>query len=71
MVSVRAGSRGRRASNILGTLRNYDGDGNRNVKKATGLMSKTATLHKHHIFLYISLQSLHNSGVKWPNFMFT
>ena len=34
----------------LGTLRNYDGDGNGNVKKAIGLMSKTTTLHVHHAF---------------------
>ena len=48
------------------TVRNYDGDGNGNVKKAIGLMCKT-TLHLHHSFLYISLQSLHNYDVKWPN----
>ena len=48
----------------VGTLRNYDGDGNGNVKKAIGLMSKTTTLHVHHAFLYISLQSLHNYDVK-------
>ena len=46
------------------TSRNYDGDGNRNVKKAIGLMSKTTTLHVHHAFLYISLPSLHNYDVK-------
>ena len=40
------------------TLRNYDGDGKENVKKAIGLMSKTTTLHVHHAFLYISLLSL-------------
>ena len=34
----------------LGTLPNYDGDGNGNVKKAIGLMSKTTTLHVHHAF---------------------
>ena len=34
----------------LGTLRNYDGDVNGNVKKAIGLMSKTTTLHVHHAF---------------------
>ena len=28
-------------------------------KKTIELMSKTATLHVHHTFLYISLQSLH------------
>ena len=54
-----------------GTLRNHDGDDNENAKKATGLMSKTTTLHVHHAFLYISLLSLHNYDVKWPNFKFT
>ena len=34
-------------------------------------MSKTTTLHVHHAFLYISLPSLHNYDVKWPNFIFT
>ena len=52
-------------------LGNYDGDGKENVKKATGLMSKTTTLHVHHAFLFISLLSLHNYYVKWPNFNFT
>ena len=55
----------------IGTLRDYDCDGNGNVKKAIGLMSKTTTLHVHHAFLYISLQSLHNYDVKWSNFTFT
>ena len=55
----------------LGTLQNHDGDGNRNVKKPIGLMSKTTTLHVHHAFLYSSLLSLHNYDVKWPNFNFT
>ena len=53
----------RALSGILGTLRNDYGDGNRNVKKAIGLMSKTTTLHVHHAFLYISLPSLHNYDV--------
>ena len=35
------------------------------------LMSKTTTLHVHHAFLYISLPSLRNYDVKWPNFKFT
>jgi len=48
----------------VGTLRNYDSDGNENVKSAIGLMSKTTTLHVHHAFLYISLLSLHNYDVK-------
>ena len=34
-------------------------------------MSKTTTLHVHHAFLYISLQSLHNYDMKWPDFKFT
>ena len=54
-----------------GTLRNHDGDGNENARKATGLMSKTTTLHVHHAFLYIWLPSLHNYDVKWQNFKFT
>ena len=58
-------------SSLLGTLRNYDGDGNGNINKAIGLLSKTTTLHVHHAFWYISLQSLHNYDVKWPNFKFT
>ena len=52
-------------------LRNSDGDGNRNVKKAIGLISKTTTPRVHHAFLYISLQSLYNYDMKWPNFKFT
>ena len=57
----------RRCCCLIGTLRNYDDDGNTNVQKAIGLMSKTTTLHVHHAFLYISLLFLHNYNVKWPN----
>ena len=49
---------------IIGTLRNCDGDGKENVKKAIGLMSKTTTLHVHHAFLYISLLSLLNYDLR-------
>ena len=51
---------------LIATLRNYDGDGNGNVKKQTnnGISEQKATLHVHHTFLYISLQSLHNNDVK-------
>ena len=38
---------------IIGTLWNYDGDSNRNVKKGLNLISKTTSLHVHHAFLYI------------------
>ena len=40
---------------LLGTLRSNGADGNENVKKTIGLISKTTTLHVHHAFLYISL----------------
>ena len=43
----------------------------RERQKTKGLMSKTTTLHVHHAFLYLSLPSLHNYDVKWPNFKFT
>ena len=39
-----------RDMNSLGTLRNYDGDGNGNVKKVIGLVSKTTTLYVLHAF---------------------
>ena len=53
------------AALAVGTLRNYDSDGNEKVKRAIGLMSKTTTLHVHHAFLYISLLSLHNNHVNF------
>ena len=34
-------------------------------------VSKTTTLHVHHCFLYISLLSLYNYHVNWPNFKCT
>ena len=37
---------------LIGTLRNYDGNGNVNVKKAIGLTSKATTLHAHNSFLH-------------------
>ena len=49
----------------VGTLRNYDGDGNGNVKKAVGLMSKTTTLHVRHAVLYICLPSLLSLLENW------
>ena len=49
---------------------NDDGDGNENVKKAIGLLSKTTSLHVHHTFLYISLPLLHDYDVKMPSFTF-
>ena len=54
----------------VGSFSNDDGDGNENVKKAIGLLSKTTTLHVHHAFLYISLPLLHDYDVKMPSFTF-
>ena len=53
----------KRPHKVLGTLRSDDGDGNEDVKKAIGLITKTTILHVHHVFLYISLQSLHDYDV--------
>ena len=39
----------------LGTLRSNDADGNENVKKTIGFISKTTAFHVYHSFLYISL----------------
>ena len=46
-----------------------DGDGNKNVKKAIGLISEITTLLFQHIFLYISLPFLQDYDVKLPNSM--
>ena len=46
----------------LGSLRNDDGDGNQDVKKAIGLLRKTTR------FLYISSPSLHDYDVKIESF---
>ena len=54
----------------VGSFSNDDGDGNENVKKAVGLLSKTTTLHVHHPFLYISLPLLHDYDMKMPSFTF-
>ena len=50
-------------------LSNNNGDGNENVKKATGILSKTTT-RVSYFFLYISLPSLHDYDEKMPNFTF-
>ena len=54
----------------LGSLRSNDADGNENVKKTIGLISKTTTSHVRHTFLYISFPFLHDYDVKMPNFAF-
>ena len=47
-------------------------DGNENVQKTRGLISKTTTLHMHQAFLYIYLPFFVglNYGEKIPNFVF-
>ena len=50
--------------------READGDGNVDVKKAIGLITKTTFLFMHHAFLHICVQSLHDYDVKMPNFTF-
>ena len=54
----------------VGSFSNDDGDGNENVKKAIGLLSKTTSLHVHHAFLYIFLPLPHDCDVKMPSFTF-
>ena len=54
----------------LGTLRSNDANGNDNVQKTIGFISKTTTSHVHHTFLYISFPSLHDYDVKMLNFVF-
>ena len=56
------------SGNSLGSFSNDEGESSENVKKAIGLISKTTTLNVLHTFLYISLPSLHDYGVKMPNF---
>ena len=54
----------------IGSFSNDDGDGNENVEKSIGLLSKTTSLHVPHAFLYISLPLLHDYDVKMPSFTF-
>ena len=45
-------------------------NGNENVKKIIGLISKTTTLYMHHTFLYIYLLLCHYCDIKMPSFAF-
>ena len=54
----------------IGTLGSNDADGNENVKKTIGLISKTTTSHVHHAFLYVSLRFLHDYDVTMSNLAF-
>ena len=55
---------------ILGTLRFDDSDGNENVNKAIGLITKITMMHVHHAFWKISSPSLQDYDVKMPNLTF-
>ena len=55
---------------LAGSFSHDNGDSNENLKKAIGLLSKTANLHMHHAFWYISLLSLHDYDMKMPNCKF-
>lgn len=48
---------------------NGDGNGKENVKKAIGLDEQITTLHVHHVH-YISLPSLRDNDVKFPQVAF-
>ena len=58
------------AAKRMGTLRSNDADGNENVKKTIGLISKTTTLHVHHAFCTFLCPFSHDYDVKMPNFAF-
>ena len=47
-----------RENSLVGTLRSDNGDGNKKVIQAIGLIRKTTTLHVHHTFLYTSFCTL-------------
>jgi len=55
---------------LSGSFSNDNDDGEENVKKAIGFISKTTTSRVHHTFSYISLPSLHDYDVKMPNSTF-
>ena len=50
-------------ASILGSFGNDNGDGNKNVKKAVGLISKTTTMHVQHTFLFIFCR--HRTTTTW------
>ena len=56
----------------IGSFSKDDGDGNENLRKATGLdlQNNNASFHVYHFFLYSSLPSLLDLDVKMPNFIF-
>ena len=54
----------------IGTLRSNDPDGNENIEKTIGLISKTTTSHVHHAFCIFLCPFVHDYDVKIPIFTF-
>ena len=54
----------------IGSLNNYEGDGNEDGKKAIGLNKQNNNFARASRFLHISLPSLYDYNVKVPNFTF-
>ena len=54
----------------VGSLNNYEGEGNEDGKKAIGLDKQNNNFARASRFLYISLPSLYDYNVKVPNFTF-
>ena len=54
----------------IGSLSNYEGDGNEDGKKAIGLDKQNNNFARASRFLYISMPSLYDYNVKVPNFTF-
>ena len=59
-----------RSGEIIQSLSNNDGDGNKNGKEAIGLDWQNKNFARTSRFLYIALPSLHDYDVKLPIFMF-
>ena len=55
---------------LIGSFSNDGGDGNKNVKKAIGLIIITTVLHVQHAFCKFLCPSLYGYDVKMPNFTF-
>ena len=55
----------------IGSLNNYEGDGNEDGKKAIGLDKQNKKFARASRFLYLSLPSLYDYNVKVPNFTFS
>lgn len=54
-------------ANVVGSVRDDDGDGKREQEKSNRLnQGKTKVLHAQNTFLYISVPSFHDYKVKFP-----